>query len=271
MSIWTGGHSLLMKKIPVKTRSFGAEAGVPEAEDLARTVSTRRGIGGDILSFQVERSLALQAGVDLPCAGGIFYGERLLECLAGVEGRRVTGEVGVEPSAVLEDVRLLARQRKGVWFALPAPSLLGLEDACYGDPDEMEEDVIRAFRLIMREMRDAGAGGHVLISEGAVETELEGLAGKKVVFFPTVRDIPCLEALLEYQRLLPLDPQALPRLGALADGYEVRELSLMHPTHGDLAVAAACFDLEEITAGGYTAEGEEGRWALLRAEAYILK
>ena len=83
----------------------------------------RRGIGGDILSFQLERSLALQEGIDLPCAGGLFYGERLLECLAGVEGRRVTGEVGVEPSAVLEDVRFLVRRQKGVRFcpARPVP------------------------------------------------------------------------------------------------------------------------------------------------------
>ncbi|MDK2975115.1 MAG: hypothetical protein PWP08_1486 [Methanofollis sp.] len=260
-----------MKKIPVRTRSFGAEAGVPEADDLAGMMSARRGIGGDLLSFQIERSLAFQEGVDLPCAGGIFCGERLLECLTGVEGRRVIGEIGVDPSAVLEDVGLLARQRRGVWFALPAPSLLGLEDACYGDPDEMEEGVIRAFRLLIREMRDAGAGGHVLISESAVDAELEGLAGKKVVFFPTVRDAPCLEAILECQDILPLDPEALSRLETLTDSYEVRELSLMHPTHGDLAAAAAYFDPEEITAGGYTAEGEEDRWPLLRAEAYILR
>lgn len=260
-----------MKKIPVRTRAFGAEAGAPEACDLARMLPARRGIGGDILSFQLERSLALQEGIDLPCAGGLFYGERLLECLAGVEGRRVTGEVGVEPSAVLEDVRFLVRRQKGVRFALPAPSLLKLEDACYGDPDEMEGDVIRAFRLLIREMRDAGAGGHVLIAERVVDTELEGLAGKKVVFFPKVRDVSCLEALLEHQGLLPLDPGALSRLEALAERYEVRELSLLHPTPENLTAAATYFDPEEITAGGYTAEGEEDRWALLRAGAYILR
>jgi hypothetical protein len=91
------------------------------------------------------------------------------------------------------------------------------------------------------------------------------------VFFPTVRDVPCLEALLEHQGLLPLDPAALSRLEALAERYDVRELSLLHPTPEDLTAAAAYFDPEEITAGGYTAEGEEDRWALLRAGAYILR
>jgi hypothetical protein len=234
-------------------------------------LSGRRGVGGDILSFQLERSLALQEGVALPCAGGLFYGERLLGCLAGVKGRRVTGEIGVEPSAVLEDVRFLVRQQRGLWFALPAPSCLGLEDACYGDPDEMEEEAIRAVRLILREMRDAGAGGHVLIAERPLDIEMEAMAGKKTVFFPKVRDVPCLEALLEHQAILPLDPPALPRLEALADRYEVRELSLMHPTAEDLTAAAAYLDPEEITAGGYTEVGEEGRWALLCTGAYILR
>lgn len=260
-----------MKQIPVRTRAFGAEAGAPEVDELAQMLQARRGIGGDILSFQLERSLALQEGIDLPCAGGLFYGGRLLECLTGIEGRQVTAEVGVEPSAVLEDVRFLARQCRGVWFALPAPSCLGLEDACYGDPGEMEEGVVRAVRQVMRDMRDAGAGGHVLIAERAVDAELEGLAGKRAVFFPTVRDLPSLEAFLEYQGLLPLGPEGLSLLETLTDRYEVRELSLLHPTPEDLTAAAAWFDPEDLTAGGYTAVGEEDRWPLLRAGAYILR
>lgn len=260
-----------MKKVPVRTRSFGAEAGVPEADDLVRMLPARRGVGGDLLSFQVEHSLALQAGIDLPCAGGLFYGDRLLQCLTGIDGRRVTGEIGADPAAAADDVRYLARQCRGVRFALPAPSLLGLEDACYGDPEAMEDDLVRAVRLVLREMRDAGAGGHVLIAERLTDAEMEGLAGKKTVFFPTVRDVPGIETLLEHQTLLPLDPGRVSRLETLKENFEVREVSLLHPTHADLQAAAAFLDPDEITAGGYTAEGEEDRWPLLRTEAYFFK
>jgi len=260
-----------MKRIAVRTRSFGAEIRTPEVAELTPWIRERRGIGGDLTAYLVERSFGLQQGVDLPCAGGRFYARRVLDCLEGVEGTAVTGEVGVRAEEAVADVRMLVRRQKGLWFALPAPSLFHFTDSYYGDDDEMTEEVVDAFGRLMREMRDAGAGGHVLIAEEAGEIELEELAGKKVCFFPLKRDADHLAGLLEHQTTLVTDPTGIGEAGSLADEYDVRELALLHPTHEDLMTATEHFDPDEIAAAGYTLEGEEERWKALRTEAYILR
>jgi hypothetical protein len=260
-----------MKRIAVRTRSFGAEIRTPAVAELAPWIEERRGIGGDLVAYLVERSFSLQQGVDLPCAGGRFYARRVLGCLEGVEGTAVTGEVGIRGEEAVADVRMLSRRQKGLWFALPAPSLFKFTDTHYGDDDEMTEEVVDVFCHLMREMRDAGAGGHVLIAEEAGEIELEELAGKKVCFFPLKRDLTHLTGLLEHQTTLIADPAGIGDAGHLADEYDVRELALLHPTHEDLMAATGHFDPDEITAAGYTQEGEEEKWEALRKEAYILR
>jgi hypothetical protein len=260
-----------MKRIAVRTHSFGAEIRTPAVAELAPWIEERRGIGGDITAYLVERSFGIQQGIDLPCAGGRFYARRVLGCLEGVEGTAVTGEVGVAADEAVADVRMLARRQKNLWFALPAPSLFTFTDTYYGDDDEMTEEVVDAFGRLMREMRDAGAGGHVLIAEEAGEIEREELAGKKVCFFPLKRDLTHLSTLLEHQTTLIIDPAGIDEAGRLADEYEVRELALLHPTHEDLMAATGHFDPDEITAAGYTEEGEEEMWKTLREEAYILR
>lgn len=260
-----------MKRIAVRTRSFGAEVGTPTVADLASWIPERRGIGGDLTAYLMERSFCLQQGVDFPCAGGRFYARRVFDCLDGIKGMAVTGDVGVRADEAVADVRTFAERQKGLWFAMPAPSLFGFADRYFGDEDEMTEEVVHAFGRLMREMRDAGAGGHVLIAEEAGEIEMEELAGKKVCFFPLKRDVSHLGALLEHQTTLIVDPAGIDDAGRLADEYEVRELALLHPTHEDLMAALGHFDLDEVTAAGYTLEGEEEQWKSLREEAYILR
>lgn len=256
-----------MKRIPVRTRGFGAEVGTPAVADLARWVETRKGQGGDLLTYQIEHSAALQDGVDLPAPGGVFYGERVRQCLVGIEDQAVTGEVGVVPDAVLDDLW----GWKGVWLSLPAPSMFGLEDRYYGDPEEAEEEICRAFRLLLREMRDFGVGGHVLLIDEADEVELDLLARTRCIVFPLRRSPAIFEAVLEHQSLLPLAPSELGWAEDLIDRYDVRELSLLHPDHQALGKALGLFDPDEISAGGYTTGGEEEAWATLLEEAYVLK
>jgi hypothetical protein len=256
-----------MKRIPVRTRGFGAEVGTPAVADLARWVETRKGQGGDLLSYQIEHSAALQEGVDLPAAGGVFYGARVLQCLAGVDDGVVTGEVGAVPNAVLDDIQ----GWKGAWLSLPAPSMLGLEDRYYDDPEEAEEEVCHAFRRVLREMRDVGVGGHVLLIDEVDEVELDLLAGTRCIVFPLRRSPAIFKAVLEHQSLLPLAPSELGWAEDLIDRYDVRELSLLHPDHQTLGEALGFFDPDEISAGGYTLAGEEEAWATLLKEAYVLK
>ncbi|MBP2145996.1 hypothetical protein J2129_001450 [Methanofollis sp. W23] len=256
-----------MKRIPVRTRGFGAEVGTPAVADLARWVESRKGRGGDLLAYQIERSATLQEGVDLPAAGGVFYGARVRQCLAGVVEGAVTGEVGAAPDAVFDDLQ----GWKGAWLSLPAPSVLGFEDRYYGDPEEAKEEVCRAFRHLLREMRDVGVGGHVLLIDEVDEVELDLLAGTRCIVFPLRRSPTTLEAVLEHQSLLPLAPSELGWAEDLIDCYDVRELSLLHPDHQALGEALGFFDPDEISAGGYTAAGEEEAWAALLEEAYVLK
>lgn len=260
-----------MKRIAVRTRSFGAEVGTPAVAELAPWIEERRGVGGDLMAYQMERSFELQRGVDHPCAGGRIYARRVLGCLEGIEGTTVTGEIGVRAEEAVADVRMFVRRQKNLWFALPAPSLFGFADAYFGNEEEMKDEIVDAFGHLMREMRDAGAGGHVLIAEEAGEIELEGLAGKKTCFFPLKRDLSRLTDLLEHQTTLITDPAGIGEAGRLAEEYEVRELALLHPAHEDLMAATGYFDPDEIAAGGYTQEGEEERWKTLREEAYILR
>ena len=61
----------------------------------------------------------------------------------------------------------------------------------------------------MREQRDAGIRGHVLLCETINRRELESLAGKKAFFFPQTLNRKSLGFLLEYQQTVALNPGQL--------------------------------------------------------------
>ena len=65
------------KRLKLKTRGFGAETGVPDVVELAAWVADHRGCPADLISYQLDRSLAPQiaAGITIPCAGGKFYAD----------------------------------------------------------------------------------------------------------------------------------------------------------------------------------------------------
>ena len=86
-----------------------------------------------------------------------------MECLAGVEGGRVTGEIHLNPHAIIEDAAGIVLQKKGTSCALPAPHLLGITDTYYHDEQEWNDAIAGVYRDLMRSMRDTGIKGHVLI------------------------------------------------------------------------------------------------------------
>ena len=97
-----------------------------------------------ILSRTCSTSLLprrLAAGIISPCAGGRFYKNRIMECLAGVKEGRVTGEIHLNPHAIIEDAAGIVLQKKGTSCALPAPHLLGITDTYYHDEQEWNDAI----------------------------------------------------------------------------------------------------------------------------------
>ena len=65
----------MAKTIPLETRGFGAEPGMPDVAALAGWVAGHRGIAADLYTYRLDRSLEPQIapGIIRPCAGGLFY------------------------------------------------------------------------------------------------------------------------------------------------------------------------------------------------------
>ncbi|MDD1669974.1 MAG: hypothetical protein LUQ67_01455, partial [Methanomicrobiales archaeon] len=103
------------RRVPV--RSFGSEVPEPSVKDLAGWIGTRRGTGGDLTSYLLEKSLEPQEGVDLPCAGGRIYRGRMIEAIGGLEGEVLVREPSVDTACAEEDARWGALRRKGLWFS----------------------------------------------------------------------------------------------------------------------------------------------------------
>ena len=104
----------MTKRLELATRGFGAEPGLPDVAGLAEWIAEHRGHPADIVTFQLDRSLApqLPAGILTPCAGGLFYRKRILESLNGVVDGKATGELHLETQAIIEDAAGIVVQEK---------------------------------------------------------------------------------------------------------------------------------------------------------------
>jgi hypothetical protein len=246
------------KRVPV--RSLGSEVPDPTVRELAEWIGKRKGTAGDLTSFLLERSLEPQEEVDLPCPGGCIYRARILETLRGLEGEILVREPSVDSALVEEDARWGASRRKGLRFSLPAPHLLGIRDGVYHDRGEFCEGLAVCYRMILRAMRDAGAGGHVLLGERFFEEEMEHLAGLRTLFFfPDLRaaDLP---ALLEVRDVAAVPRALLSRALDLLDEYELRHIIIVDGKREDLLAAREHLDPDQISLGGYCREDCTGYW-----------
>ncbi len=259
----------MARRLKIPVRSFGSEVGTPTVEELAEWVAQRRGIGGDLVTCQLEISLEPQGDVDIPCAGGMFYGRRWRDCLVGFREGVLVDEPDIDPREVIDDALALAARRKGVWVSLPAPHLLGLQDAYVGDAEEFQEILAGLYARLAREMRDQGVRGHVLISEAAQEVELDELAARRIVFFPKDPETFDFETLLEYQTELVVLPQQIGTAAELMEEYRIRRLILLNPESGDLAAATEYADPEMLQAGGYCERDCTDYWRGVTEQAFI--
>ncbi len=256
-----------LRQIP--TRAFGAEPGIPDIRELAGWVAERRGMQGDLTTYLLARSLSPQkeTAITAPCAGGKFYRNRLIGCLLGLDADTVVAEIGVDAEPVIADAIETTKALRGVSVAMPAPHLLGITDSYYHDDDEWVHAIAGAYRTLMRSMRDAGCGGHVLICDHIDEQETEALAGRKVFFFHPAPGREDLEILLEHQRQVAVPRQDVKTVISLAEEYEISGIVIMDPDDTAIRAALESLDLSRITAGGYCTSDCTAYWQDLKASA----
>jgi hypothetical protein len=263
----------MVKRRNLATRAFGAEPGIPEVADLAAWIAEHRGTTADIITYQLDRSLAPQipAGIMTPCAGGKFYADRILSAFSGIERREVTGELHVDLPGFIEDAAGIVVQRKGTWCAIPAPHVLGISDRYYNNQNEWTDAICSAFRSLMRAMRDTGIAGHVLVCDHMEEAELAALCRQKVFFFAPVTDRENLACLMEHQQQVAVGKDQLRAVFELMNEYTLRKIFIMDPDPASIRLALSHLDPDQIAAGGYSSDGAGSYWQdLITSASYTL-
>ena len=261
----------MKKKISCAVRSIGSEPGEPDAADVAAWILGHRGEEADLISYMLDEGLAAQDGVENRCAGGLFYGERVLESLVGVKDGMLRGEPGVNLKVIRQDAERIRRAGKWNWCALPSLSSLGLEDEYFHDREEFVAALSELYRTIMREMRDAGVQGHVILGDRFCELEREELARRKVLLVSPSWDSAANRGILSVQHTLVLPATHLGRLELLLENYEVRSVCLLDGGPKEFTAAGAWFDPQEIVAGGYAPTPDPAYWKDIISKAYLLQ
>lgn len=261
------------KRLKLATRAFGAEPGIPDVTALAAWVVGHRGASADLISYLLDQSLAPQiaAEIGIPCAGGKFCRDRILESLIGVHDGNAIDELGVCTEVIIEDTAQLVAQKNGVWCALPAPHALRITYTYYDDEDEWHDAIAGVYRTIMRAMRDAGIGGNVLICDTMDEGEISALARQNVFFFQPDPDRESLGTLMEHQRRIAVGKDQLNAVFDLANEYELLQIILVDADAESIARTLSHLDPDQIMVGGYCTDMCETYWKSLVDSATYLK
>jgi len=263
----------MVKRLNLATRAFGAEPGVPGVAGLAAWIAEHRGTTADLITYLLDASLSAQipAGIMTTCAGGVFYADRIRQSVSGIEGTRVTGELHPDTAAVIEDAARIVVLKKGSWSAMPAPHVLHLEDAFYGDTEESTEAICGMYRTLMRAMRDTGIAGHVLIGDTTEAAELALLSRQKVFFFAPETSREHLATLLEFQRQVTVRKEQLGVLFGLMDEYTVRKIFILDADAASVGTALTHFDPDQIVVAGYCEACGESYWRDLADSAWYVR
>lgn len=262
----------MAKRHKLPTRAFGAEPGLPDVAGLADWIAEHRGREADIITWQLDQSLAPQvpAEIGTPCAGGKFYAGRIRQSIAGIRDNRAVGELHVDTPAIIEDAAGIVVQRKGAWCAIPSPRELGIRDAHYGDEDEWHAAIADAYRTIMRAMRDTGVAGHVLIADHMEENELASLAHQKIFFFSPEINRDGLATLMEHQKQVAVGRDQMQALFDLTNEYTLRKVFIIDPDPASIRLALSHLDPDQVVAGGYCTKECGDYWKdLVSSAEYI--
>jgi hypothetical protein len=172
---------------------------------------------------------------------------------------------------VSEDAGFITAQKKGAWCAIPAPHELGIRDRYYNDDDELNDALAGAYRTIMRAMRDAGIGGHVLLCRTMNMAEISLLARDNVFFFPTTPDEESLRILMEHQRRVAVKKKMLDVVFDLANEYDLHQLIVMDPDDDAIRLALSHLDPDQVMVGGYCTDAWDTYWGKLVETAVYRK
>ncbi|MCK9630226.1 MAG: hypothetical protein M0R30_01175 [Methanoregula sp.] len=245
--------SIMVKRLNLATRAFGAEPVQPDVAALAEWIAEHRGRTADIITYQLHQSLAPQAsaGIMSPCAGGKFYHDRIRQSITGITDNRAVGELHLDSPAIIEDAAGIVVQKRGAECAMPAPHVLGIEDAYYEDGDEWSDAICGTYKALMRAMRDTGVAGHVLVCDIMDDAELAALARQKCFFFQPEPDRESLAALMEYQHRVAVGKDHLSTLIDLTNEYTLKKVFIIDPDQKAIELARSHLDPDQIVAGGY--------------------
>jgi hypothetical protein len=140
---------------------------------------------------------------------------------------------------------------------------LGIADGYYRDEDEWNDALAGAYRTVMRAMRDAGIGGHVLLCGKMNEAETALLSRENVFFYPTAPDKESLRILLEHQRRVAAGKKMLETVFDLANEYDLHQLIVMDPDDEAIRLALSYLDPDQVTVGGYCTDTCDTYWGNL--------
>ncbi len=186
--------------------------------------------------------------------------DRVLECLLGIVGTKATGELGIRAHALVEDGYAITAEKRNSWCALPAPHLLGLTDTYYHDGSEWSGAINTVYKSLMREMRDAGIVGNVLIADTAREEEVSALARQNVVFFVPDPDRQSLLILMEHQHLLAVGNDRLSLVFDLVNEFELRKIIIIDADRKGIRLALTHLDPDQVLVGGYCTVDDSEYW-----------
>jgi len=228
-----------------KTIAYGGEPDTPDISAISTFLREKKEYTTrcfDLISYQLATQILAEkeAGIEVLGSGGLFVKPRLDEALHYDEEWHL-----VDPIWCMHDAELIFQLSKYSNYCIPAPNILSPET-----DDDSFDSLCEQYRALMREMRDVGVQGHVLIATHVDEIICEELTGRRISLFLTrdskKEDIECL---LEYQRTIALYDSSM--LESLLDQYSIATVVLMDPTIRDLEIATDLMDREKIWIGGY--------------------
>jgi len=235
-----------MRDLSFPLISLGSSAmeNIP-AEDVAAWIHEIKGNVVDITTFQLDYLYSIQKDfVTEPAAGGDFYGKRIAETMGAVNSR-VVDDISLDMKGIESDIHYIPK--KSV-FSLPSFSQLHLKNDSYSNVDDFQEDGIKTFRRICRELRDNGVERIIIHSESPIPEEFEAICGKYYLWWCPSE---FREDLLEISHSLILPADEVMELESLIDSYDVRQIYLLNATKESLSSALELFDKEAITISGY--------------------